>query len=320
MKTSDASIADLFKLVQKLQKEPDTPANNESKANMASNLALLLWKDEKLNQARRFFTIALESYTKIGDELRAASINGALGSLYLSIEEFEMAEHYTKDAYSFWSVKGSSHLNEKLSCLQNFGIIYKNLNQIEKAAENVLKAMELAIKLGDEHEFAKSVQILLEYYESIERYDMLLELKGKSLEFWRFLKIPEREFKTFIDMGVICQLMDNHDDSLMYFKEGFNVAFALGDLEKMYLAQGFVGEAYFKMHDVEKAKKTYIEAYKLAVYIHALQEASGKDQLKISEMANNEQSMQIVLLSLGVTQDEIKKIAEIAINEAKNKK
>ncbi len=315
-KSNKKKINDLLDAYEKLRNKTRTEQVIENIARVAASLATLYWKENLTQDARKYFVIALENYKEIDDKFHVASVRGALGSMYISIEDYDAALHYTEKAFSYWAQK--SFLNERLLCLQNLGIIYKNLNNINKAADYVLKALQLAIKLRDENEFAKSIQILLEYYEINEDYQMLRELKLKALEFWRSMKLKARQFKTLIDLGVLDQTLELPERAIDGFKAAFNLAYHLGDLEKMYLAQGFIGEVYFDQRKIKKAKKVYKEVFKLAVYIaHLRTKKNGNFQSKDFERINRSK---LVLLSLGLDEPKISKLFNQAADEAKKTK
>jgi len=303
----DNNISKLIIDLKKTFEKKETDIIIEKRAIISSNLALLYWKKENLDDSQKFFLEAIQEYDKLKDKFKLASTKGALGSLYIQKGKFELAKIYTEEAYEFWT--NSLHLNEHLACLQNLGIIYLRLNEEVKASDYVLEAMKMAMQLQDEAQFASSIHILLNYYENKKRYDMLLELKKKALEFWLQMNLEERQFKTLIDLGVLSQVLEGFDDAVKYFKNAFNIGYNSGSIEKMYLAEGFLAESFLNKKDIEKAKYTYLQAFKLAVFLNL----DGKHQ-------NDVNLMRIALLSLGFTTEALIKEAEDALKEAKEKK
>lgn len=217
--------------------------------------------------------------------------------------EFGLALRYNEEAYEYWQTH--NYLNERIATLQNLGICYLKMKEEVKATNFLLKGLQMAIYLEDELQFAATIQILLEHYEKLERYDMLLELKRKALDFWIQIKIPERQFKTLIDLGVICQILEEYSTAVNYFKRAYNIAYNLGDLEKMYLAEGFIGECYVKLGDMEKAKNVYLQTFKLAVYLNT-----------ISDHKEAVESMRLLLLTLGYSPKELMHEERKALHEA----
>ncbi|QEE15027.1 tetratricopeptide repeat protein [Promethearchaeum syntrophicum] len=303
----DNDISKLIKDFNKTFEKKETDIIIEKRARICSNLAVLYWKKENLEDSKKFFLEAIQEYDKLKDEFKLASTKGALGSLYIQKGKFELAKIYTEEAYEYWT--NSMHLNERLACLQNLAIINLRLNEEVKASDYVLEAMKMAMQLQDEDLFAQSIHILLNYYENKKRYDMLLELKIKALEFWTQLNLEERQFKTLIDLGVLSQVLEGFDDAIKYFKKAFNIGYNSSNIEKMYLAEGFLAESFLNKKDIEKAKYTYLQAFKLAVFLNL----DGKHQ-------NDVNLMRIALLSLGFTTETLIKEAEDALKEAKEEK
>lgn len=262
----DKNIQENLQLFKELYGQVDSPENIHNRMIIASNLGMLYHKRGNFGEARKFFLLALAEAQKVQDEIQSASLRGTLGSLDLETGDYRSAQKHYEAAYQYW--QKTTHLNERIVCLQNLGIIYLKLeHQEEKAVNCVLEAMQMAIKLEDEIQFAQSIQILLEFYEQQRKFDVLKELKLKALQFWEVMKLTNRQFKTLIDLGVLSQILENHTEAIQYFKKAFNIAYHDNALENMYHAQGFIGESYFKLRDLEKAKKAYLDAFMIAVYL-----------------------------------------------------
>ena len=303
----DNNISKLIKLLKKTYEKEETTKNIEERATLCSNLAVLYTKKENLEDSQKFFLESIQEYEKLHDDFKLASTKGALSSLYIQMGKYPLAKHYAEEANQYW-VK-SMHLNERLACLQNLGVILLKLNEEVEASDYVLEAMKMAIQLQDEEQFAQSIHILLNYFEKKKRYDMLLELKKKALEFWEQMNLEERQYKTLIDLGVLSQILESFDGAIINFKKAFNIGYTSGNLEQMYLAEGFLAESYLNKKDIEKAKYTYLQAFKLAVFLNI----NGNHQ-------NDVNSMRMALLSLGYTTEELLKEAEEALKEVKKEK
>ncbi len=290
--------------LKKTYERQETPKIIEERATIASSLGVLLWKNNQSQDAKKHFLLALGEYEKIKDPFKIATTQGTLGSLFLELGKYSLSQKYNEDAYEYW--KNTSFLNERIACLQNLGILYLRNQDEVKATEYVLEGLRMAISLQDENQFAVTIQILLEHYEKLKRFDMLLELKKKALEFWTQMDLPQRKFKTLVDLGVITQLLEDFLGAISYFKQAFNIGYNSGDLEKMFLSEGFLAESYLKLQEIEKAKKTYLQAFKLAVYLNV-----DKDYKQHVE------SMRLALLSLGYSIEDLILEGQEAIKEAR---
>ncbi len=289
--------------LQKTYKVEENPMILELRADLSSNIGINYSKLNNFEQAKHFLQLALVEYGKLKLKQKMAAIQGSLGSLYLVHEDFKFALKFYEDSYDFW--KTTNFLNERITCLQNLGYIHLKLNDEVRASDYIFEALKKAIALKDELQFATSIEVLLNYYEKKERYDLLLELKKKAYDFWKSLGLNEREWKTLIDLGVICQILKNFTEALVYFKKAFNVAYNIGNLEKMFHAQGFIAECQIKLKEIDKGKHIYLQAFKLAVYINVTQDF----QQHVDEMRAS-------LLILGVDPNLIQKEQEEALKEA----
>ncbi|MCK4798724.1 MAG: tetratricopeptide repeat protein, partial [Spirochaetes bacterium] len=289
--------------IQETYNVNETPIILELRADLASKVGMLYSDLEDFSEAQRYFQLALVGYGQLELTQKVAAIKGTLGALYLNNGDHLMALKFYEDAYEFW--KNTNFLNERIVCLQNLGLIHLKLEDSIKASDFIFEAMKKSISLQDETQFAISIDILLRYYEEKDRYDMLLELKKKALEFWRSLDITERIFKTLIDIGVISQILNENKVALSNFKNAFNLAYSLNQLEQMFLAQGFIAEVYVKLKDIEKAKHTYMQAYKLAVFINTN-----------SDFKQHMIEMEISLLTLGVDREVLEIEAQKVLKES----
>ena len=280
---------------------PETKQVVEYRSEMASNLGILYFQRDEFQEARKFFFIALKGFEQKNDQKLAAT-QGLLGSLFLHEGEYALSLKYYENANEYW--KKTNFLNERIICLQNIGIIYLHLDQEAEASEALLEGLQMSISLLDENQFAVTIQILLEHYERLNRFDMLFELKKKALEFWDQLQLPQRQYKTAIDLGVLSQVLDDHEKGLIYFKKAFNIAYNEGNLKNMYLAQGFLAECFLKMSNIEKAKYTYLQAFKIAIYININE--NFKDQID---------AMRVSLLALGVPKEKLVEEGQKALEE-----
>jgi tetratricopeptide (TPR) repeat protein len=100
-------------------------------------------------------------------------------------------------------------------------------------------------------------------------------------------------------------VLNEFKEALSYFKNAFNLAYSLNQLEQMFLAQGFIAEVYVKLKEIEKAKHTYMQAYKLAVFININ-----------SDFKQHVMEMEISLLTLGVEREDLEIEAQKAIKES----
>ncbi len=300
----DNDISKLLKDLKKTFEKKESTKIIEDRASLCSNLAVLYCKKDNLEDSQKFFLEAIQEFKKLNDDFKIASTKGALGSLYMQMGRYTLAKNYTEEANQYW-IK-SMHLNERLACLQNLGIILLKLNEEVEASDYVLEAMKMAIQLQDEDQFVQSIQILLNHFENKKRYDMVLELKKKALEYWEQMNLEERQFKTLIDLGVLSQILKNIDDAVTYFKKAFNIGYKSGNIEQMFLAEGFLAESFLNRNEIEKAKYAYLQTFKLAVFLNI----NGKHQEDVN-------SIRLALLSLGYSNEEILNEAEKALKEAK---
>ena len=295
-------IAIGLKEFKKTYNIPETEQVVDYRCELASKLGIFYFQADDFQEARKFLFVAMKGYEQQQNAQKLAATQGLLGSLFLHSGDYALSLKYYENAYEYW--QKTSFLNERIICLQNIGINYLHLDQEAEASEALLEALRMAVSLLDEVQFAVTIQILLEHYERLHRFDMLFELKKKALEFWVQLQLPQRQYKTAIDLGVLSQVLEDYDQALVYFKKAFNVGYNEGNLKDMFLAQGFLAECFLKLNDIEKAKYTYLQAFKIAIYINITE--NFKDQID---------AMRVSLLALGVSKEKLVEEGQKALAE-----
>lgn len=309
-KKIDESIEQALNQLAKLESSAEDTGSQQylqGKAGLYAEIGILYLKKNVFQKSRDYLMAALRDFIKLEDKIAIASTQGSIGSLYLTAGDYLTAKQYYSDAYQFW--QDAPHLNERIATLNSLGICELNLGNEQEGVDRVLKAMSIAAKLHADADFLFSIEILLRYYEEKKNYDVLRELKYKALEYWskedRFIV---RKFKTLIDIGVLSQILDEFQEALRAFKQAFNIALDLGDFQRAYLAQGFIAETYVSLEEIEKAKETYLSAYKIAMLI---------DLDSDLDSTNESEQMKIALMALGVPMDVIEKKKVEALEERK---
>jgi tetratricopeptide (TPR) repeat protein len=293
--TPDSELKPVEELIKealvKLKKTYELDEDDEilkQRADLSTELGLLYWENKKAADSKKFLNLGLAGYTKLEDYAQIASIHSVMGTMNVQMQNYPDAVANLRLAVDYW--KTSPQKSEYLACLQNLGIAYLNMNEEEKATDAIIEGMNITIEMKDEQAFAETLQILLEYYEERKQYDVLIIYKEKALEFWLHMDNKERQFKTLIDLGVLHQIQDEFQDALASFKRAYNVAHKLNDANRMYLAEGFIGESYFKLQDLPGAREAYMRAFMLAIYL---------------KRKNEIEQMRVALLTLGVEEQEI---------------
>jgi tetratricopeptide (TPR) repeat protein len=286
--TGDDLIAEAREKLRITYEQAETEEILEIRGDLGAELGLLYWKKEDFPEARKYFQLALGAYSKIHDDFHIASVQGALGSLEIEQQQYIKALQYLEPALHYW--EQNPQIQERIVCLQNLAITSLRLERESLGVDYCIKAMELASHIPNEQLFAESAQILLEYYEQRQKFDIIRTIKQKALELWTKLDNKIRQFKTLIDIGVLSQMLEDFPAALGAFKRAYNVGFDLHDSQRMYLAEGFIGEVYFKQKEIEKAKEAYLRAFMLAVYLQNAEEI---------------EKIRAVLLTLGMEQRDI---------------
>jgi tetratricopeptide (TPR) repeat protein len=118
----------------------------------------ILYRDNDYDRSLDYLNKGLVIAQKLGAKQLIGSLYLNIGNVYYRKKSFYQAlNYYDKSNASFIQLKDSVNL---ITCLQNRGVIYYNLNQFDKAQELLLQA-NMAAKQKDLNELVASIDLTL---------------------------------------------------------------------------------------------------------------------------------------------------------------
>ncbi|MFX0073701.1 MAG: hypothetical protein ACFFAO_21695 [Candidatus Hermodarchaeota archaeon] len=141
-------------------------------------------------------------------------------------------------------------------------------------------------------------------YETQEKWDVVFELYKKTLEAFEKLRDVQGIITSYFNMGILKKKSNKLDEAIIYFKKGTNKAIDSNYTELILRGLSYIGESYFYLGNLKKAKNEYIKALYLAEKVKA---KNAVIQLKI------------LLNSLGLTEKNIELELKNYKEERKNK-
>jgi len=145
-----------------------------------------LYRDNDYDKSIEFFNSAMEIAERLKDPGLIATVNLSYGNFYYRKNSFTKAlGYYDKSLTLFTSLKDSVNI---IQCLQNKGVIYFNLRQMELAQQYLLQAVKEA-KERDLNETVASIDLTLALvYVSSNKFAEAEKIIAEGLAFSQILK------------------------------------------------------------------------------------------------------------------------------------
>lgn len=235
------------------------------------------------------FIIALSLTEELGEEKKIAHLNGIIASMYLARLDYAQAiPYYTR---SVELLHTDTFNKEMMIAKKGLGLALVKTNQQEKGVKILSEAAEICVELGEVNNYMEIITVLSRFYQDQEDWGMMINIESKALKILLDMGADEEISNTYIDIGLANSKLQNYQEALTHFKHAVNYAIKSGSNLRIYQGIVMVAESYFHLRDIPSAKKEYIQALSMASYLEM------KDEIK---------KTQIVLLTLGATEEELR--------------
>lgn len=232
-----------------------------------SNLALLQIEIEDYIEAEKNMIVCLNHFKIQRDRMGQAAVFGVLGVLYFKKKKYEKSIEYYNEALKIY--KELNQIQEEITCLKGIGSNYIKLNKNEEASDLFLDCSALCSDNDDIYNFLDCLGNLIYIYEKEENWDVLKELYQKSLESFKQLKDNKGIIVTSFNLGILQKKEKKFNEALNYFKKGIDLAFESNYPELIIKGLSYIGEIFFLLGQIRKAKDQFIKALLLAKDVKA---------------------------------------------------
>ncbi|MFX1494233.1 MAG: tetratricopeptide repeat protein [Promethearchaeota archaeon] len=265
-----------------------------------SNLAILQIEIEDYIEAEKNLTVCLNHFKIQRDRLGQAAVFGILGVLYFKKKKYENSIEYYNKALKIYTEL--NQIKEEITCLKGIGNNYIKLSKWEEASDNFLDCSALCSDNDDIYNLLDCLGNLIYIYEKEENWEVLKELYQKSLEGFKRLKDNKGIIVTSFNLGILQKKDKKFNEALNYFEKGMNLALESNYPELIIKGLSYIGEIFFLLGQIRKAKEKFIRALLLAKEVKAknaiiqlkillksigLKDEDIDEELKISNEINN---------------------------------
>ncbi|MCR9227440.1 MAG: tetratricopeptide repeat protein [Flavobacteriaceae bacterium] len=219
-------------------------------------------------------------------------LNNNIGKVYLSLNNFELAEKYfeqTKQASE--QLKVDKGLATSLGLL---GASHEKQAEYEDALQDQRRSLELFQKLGDNQGIAITNENIGSVYEDLEKFELAYEYFKKAYDHFQGSRTIE-EINVLNNLGDSFRKRGDYQQGLAYTAKALDLAKELNDLHQLESAHKDLSKNYALMGNFEKAHEHLLVAEE---YNSEMLRSQNYDQLNVLQTIyeTNKKEAEIQLL------------------------
>ncbi|MFK5855162.1 MAG: tetratricopeptide repeat protein [Bacteroidota bacterium] len=249
---------------------------NEALANKRIGYALLRTSD--YNRSLIYFERALYLFVEMQDYLDAAVINNFIGSAYYQKSDYSKAiSYYIETEKSCDTLINNDSTQTSVKRLYailytNLGLLYHNLDSIQKPLSYFNMALRYAEDINDLTRISASYSNLGMMYKATEEYEPALENYLKSLTISRKIGNRNYELATLNNIASLYSKIGLNDSALIYYNKSIDIAISTDDKYGLSLINRNISEIYLIQRNYKHAFENADIALEYSKAIGSLEE------------------------------------------------
>jgi len=251
--------------------------SKEHEVKCLRQLSNVYWNLNNLQEFYKLNKNALEIAHSLKHKKEEGRCLNQIGILHKKLNNYSEALNYLEGA-----LRIANELEDKYdesSILNNIGNIYRNMGNYEKSLEYLSRALEIDKNLGGVIYVAIDLINIGEIYrnkalftENIEDFEKALDYFYDCLNSIRLARKQEGELaiqnkievRVLNNLGSVHSDLENFQQALEYFQQGYEKAEKIDDLEAKGMILNNIGIVYFNQGNYEESTRYYQKAIDLA--------------------------------------------------------
>lgn len=287
--TLDSTFHVLQKQLEVSKKRPDFP---KKIAQIHLNLGEYYHSFGLYSEAMEEYNQALEQLGTELDDPLFIILNNNIGKVYLSLNNFELAEqHFEETKKSSTVLKDDKGLAISLGLL---GASHEKQGEYEDALKDQKEGLSLFEKLGDDHGVAMTNENIGSIYEDLEQFDLAYKFFKRAYGHLKGSGTVE-EVNVLNNLGDSFRKTGNYPSALEKTTKALEIARELNDLHQLESAQKDLSKTYALMGDYQKAHTHLLQAEE---FNSAMLRSQNMDRLSVLQTIyeTNKKEAEIQLL------------------------
>lgn len=287
--TPDSTFLTLQKQLEVSKEHPEVP----------KKIAQAYLKLGEYYHSFGLYSEAMEEYNQaleqLGTELDNPLfiiLNNAIGKVYLSLNNFELAEqHFEETRKTSIKLKDDKGLATSLGLL---GASHEKQGEYEDALKDQKESLSLFEKLGDDHGVAMTNENIGSIYEDLAQFDLAYIVFNRAYEHLKGSGTTE-EINVLNNLGDTFRKTGDYPNALEKTGMALEAAKELNDLHQLESVHKDLSKTYALMGDYQKAHVYLLRAEE---FNSAMLRSQNRDQLNVLQTIyeTNKKEAEIQLL------------------------
>lgn len=245
------------------------------------------------------YSEAIDQYNKALEQMETQSmdslrisLNNSIGRVYLSLNNFELAQQYFMDTMLGASKSGSKRGLAISNAL--LGACYEKRGKYTEALAHQNESLLLFKQLNDTQGMALTNENIGSIYEDLEQFERAYTYFSRAYAYVKDTHTDE-EVNVLNNLGDTHRKIGDYDAALTYTGKALKIAMELNDYDQIESAHKDLSKAYALMEDFEKAHGQLLESERIS---SAMLKSQNTNQLNVLQTIyeTNKKEAEIELL------------------------
>ncbi len=219
-------------------------------------------------------------------------LNNNIGKVYLSLNNFELAEQYFEE-----TKKASEQLKDDKGLAASLGLLgasHEKQSEYDEALQDQRRSLDLFQKQNDDFGVAVTNENIGSVYEDLEEFELAYEYFKKAYDHLQGSRTTE-EINVLNNLGDSFRKRGDYQPGLEYTTKALDLAKELNDLHQLESAHKDLSKNYALMRNFEKAHEHLLLAEE---YNSKMLRSQNHDQLNVLQTIyeTNKKEAEIQLL------------------------
>ena len=210
----------------------------------------------EFSKANKYLKKALAIRIKIGDKKGEAADYANLGAVFQALGEYDKAKEYLEKALAI--AKEIGYQSGEAGSYGNLGNVFMSLGEYHKAKEYLEKAIAIKKEIGDQSGEASSYGNLGTVYKSLGEYDKAKEYLEKALVIKKEIGDQRGEATSYGNLGTVFMSLGEYHKAKEYLEKAIAIRIQIGDKKGEAADYGNLGTVFQSVGEYDKAKE-YLE-------------------------------------------------------------
>ena len=277
--------------------------NNPTTADQLFQQALEHYQAGRFEAALKLWQQTLTIYQKLQDRQGEAAALGALGSVYLALENYNQAVVSSQAFLSIAQTMGDRR--SQAQALGNLGIAYKATGNYAKAIASYQQALTVMRQVRDRQAEGQLLGNLGNVYEALGDYDRAITSYQQSLAIAQETKDRPGEGLVLGTLGAVYANLGDYDQAILSYQQSLAIAQSLGDPHSEGNTLNNLGSSYHAQRNYSKAIEYYRQSLAIARETSSPRlegEVLGNLGLAYEDLRDHPKAIQQLEHSLGIVQ------------------